>query len=75
MATKPRRYLDSDCFIGYLAEEPDKVSACKDVIEAAERGQLTIVTSSLTLAEVVKVRKQPGLHPTTRERVRLFFMK
>jgi predicted nucleic acid-binding protein len=73
MATKPRRYWDSDCFIGYLAEEPDKVESCSRVIEAAERGELMIVTSSLTLAEVVKVRKHPSLDPAIREKVSLFF--
>lgn len=74
MATKPRRYWDSDCFIGWLAEEADKVDSCKLVIEAAERGQLTIVTSSLTLAEVVKVRHQTPLDPVLREKVRGFFL-
>lgn len=74
MASRARRYWDSDCFIGLLAEEPDKVDACKTVIDAAERGQVVIVTSSLTLAEVVKVRRHGPLDKALREQIRLFFM-
>jgi predicted nucleic acid-binding protein len=48
-----RRYWDTNCFLGVLNEEPEKLSACKAVIREAESGNLRIVTSALTLTEVL----------------------
>jgi predicted nucleic acid-binding protein len=73
MATTRRRYWDSDCFIGWLAAEPDKVDDCRTVIRAAERGELVIVTSSLSIAEVVKLRHHKPIPLADAERVRKFF--
>jgi predicted nucleic acid-binding protein len=73
MATARRRYWDSDCFIGWLAAEPDKVDDCRTVIRAAERGELVIVTSSLSIAEVVKLRHHEAIPPADAEQVRKFF--
>jgi hypothetical protein len=42
------RYWDSVTFLGWLAEETDKVPDCRPVIEAAEGGSVTLVTSALT---------------------------
>jgi len=46
-------YWDSDPFLGWLQEEPDKVTACAGVVSDAENGQTIIVTSALTIAEVL----------------------
>jgi hypothetical protein len=73
MATTRRRYWDSDCFIGWLAAEPDKVDDCRTVIRAAERGDLVIVTSSLSIAEVVKLRHRKPIPPADADQVRKFF--
>jgi len=51
------RYWDSDCFLGWLKEEPDKVNDCREVLEEAEAGRILLVTSALTLVEVIKLRK------------------
>jgi predicted nucleic acid-binding protein len=48
-----RRYWDTCCFLGWLNEEPDKVSACRAVIQEAEAGKLRIVTSAFTITEVL----------------------
>ena len=69
----PVRYWDSDCFLGWLAEEPDKVSDCQSVIRAAEAGDLRIVTSSLTLVEVVKLKSRTPLPPEKEVVIRSFF--
>lgn len=47
------RYWDTVCFLGILNEEQDKLSACRAVIGEAERGNVRIVTSALTIAEVL----------------------
>ena len=47
------RYWDSVTFLGWLAAEPDKVAECRPVIEAAEGGSIVLVTSALTLTEVL----------------------
>jgi predicted nucleic acid-binding protein len=52
-----RVYWDSCVWIGLLNEEPDKMDSAKWVIERAERGEVEIWTSTITLAEVYKVRQ------------------
>lgn len=73
MATARRRYWDSDCFIAWLAAEADKVDDCRTVIRAAERGDLVIVTSSLSIAEVVKLRHHSPVPVADADQVRKFF--
>lgn len=41
------RYWDSNAFLGWLAEEPDKIDYCRPVIVAAEAGKVRILTSTL----------------------------
>ena len=50
------RYWDSNAFLGWLAEEPDKIGHCRPVIEAAEAGNVRILTSALTIAEVLWIK-------------------
>ncbi|MCO5146024.1 MAG: type II toxin-antitoxin system VapC family toxin [Aquamicrobium sp.] len=66
-------YWDSDCFLGWLLSEPDKRDFCAEVIQEAEDGKLTIVTSALTLAEVLAIRYQPKIPSTKKELVERFF--
>src|SRR5437773_1822378 len=73
MAARKRRYWDSDCFIAWLANEAGKVDDCRGVIKAAERGDLMIVTSSLTIAEVVKLKRHRAVPKADAEKVRKFF--
>ncbi len=69
----PRRYWDSACFLGWFNDEPDKIGACAPVIEAAEAGELQIVTSALTLTEVIKLKGHPSLPAEREETIRRFF--
>ena len=48
-----RRYWDTNCFLGVLKKEADKETACRAVIREAEAGKLRIVTSALTITEVL----------------------
>lgn len=68
-----RRYWDACAFLGWLREEPDKVDGCGKVIREAESGKLQIVTSALTLAEVLFVKGGTPIPKTDREQVRALF--
>lgn len=48
-------YWDSSCFIGYFGNEEDKVDLVEPLIHEAEAGTLTIVTSFMTITEVLYV--------------------
>lgn len=67
------RYWDSDVFLGYFIKEPDKLTACESVLMAADAGKITIVTSALTLAEVLFVKKGPNLPREKRNLIEGFF--
>lgn len=67
------RYLDSDVFLGLFNEEPDKVEMCKGVLQAAERGDLRVVVSALTLTEVVRIKGHHQLPRENEEKIRTFF--
>ena len=56
------RYWDSNAFLGWLAEEPDKIDYCRPVIKAAESGKVRILTSALTIPEVLWIK---GRDPDT----------
>lgn len=69
-----RCYWDSTCFIAWLRPEPERHASCQEVLRAAERGQLQIVTSAISLVEVVKLDKGPLLITQEKERkIRDFF--
>lgn len=69
----PRRYWDANAFLGIFNNEPDKVPACETVLRAARAGTVQIVTSAVTLAEVIKVKGQPRLKREAEEDIRKFF--
>jgi len=55
------RYWDSDVFLGWLAGEEDKKAECKSVLDEAENGLLSLITSSLTLTEVIRLKSRTPL--------------
>jgi len=57
------RYWDAACFLAYFQEEVDRVDSGEAVLEEAEKGNILIVTSALTLAEVLAVRGKKRLPP------------
>ena len=65
--------IDSDCFLGWLQAEPDKETSCGEVLQAAEDGKALIVTSALTIAEVLALRNASPIPATERARVEEFF--
>lgn len=59
--------------MGYLQEEGDKVDACEEVLQAAEDGKVVIVTSALTIAEVLALKGRDKIPAERRSKVELFF--
>lgn len=68
-------YWDSDCFLGHFQAESGKADKCDGVIERAERGDVLIVTSALTLAEVLWLRDGPRLAADKALLVQKFFRR
>ncbi|MHB8390531.1 MAG: type II toxin-antitoxin system VapC family toxin [Acidobacteriaceae bacterium] len=66
-------YWDANAFLGLLNGETDKVASCEDVWKAGERGLLIIVTSTLTVAEVIYVKGASKLDVSKRPSVNNFF--
>lgn len=66
-------YWDSDCFLGWLQAEAGKEDACKEVLAAADDGKVRIVTSALTIAEVLALKGRPKIPADNRARVEAFF--
>jgi len=67
------RYWDSVAFLGWLAEEADKMSLCAPVIEAAEAGNVVLITSAITLTEVIKLKGQQKLPSAQAKQIEAFF--
>lgn len=66
-------YWDSDVFIHRIEETPDKIQTLRAITDAAERGEVRIVTSALTLVEVSKLNNLELLPEWTEQRVIEFF--
>ena len=73
--TVEKIYWDSDCFLGHLQDEDGKAEKCDGVLQRAERGEVLIVTSALTLAEVLWMRNAPRLPKEKAELVQKFFRR
>lgn len=72
MSADPR-YWDSDCFLAFFKEEVDRINLCRSVLRRAEAGEIILVTSALTLTEVLHLKGQPPLPQDVRQIVTAFF--
>jgi predicted nucleic acid-binding protein len=75
MAKTARRYWDSSCFLAWLKPEPERFDICREVIRAAEKGEVQIVTSTISLTEVIKLNKGPIVLPVSVEKTISDFFK
>lgn len=66
-------YWDSDAFLGWLQEEPGKAELCAGTLERAKAGEVAIITSALTVAEVLWLRNHPRIPKEKAETLRKFF--
>ncbi len=69
----PRRYWDSSAFLAWLLPEPEREDDCRAVLKAAENGELELVTSALTLTEVIKLKGYPELKLDQERKIAKFF--
>ncbi|MGE3955835.1 MAG: type II toxin-antitoxin system VapC family toxin [Vicinamibacterales bacterium] len=60
-------------FLGWLSAEPDKVPLCRPVLEAAESGNIVIVTSALTITEVLWIKGYEKISATHAKKIEAFF--
>jgi predicted nucleic acid-binding protein len=61
--------------LAWLLPERQRISECRSVIRAAERGETKIVTAAHTLTEVIHLKGQPHLSQEHEERIRRFFKR
>jgi predicted nucleic acid-binding protein len=68
-------YWDSDAFLGWFQAETGKVELCEGTLERARAGEVVIITSALTLAEVLWLRGAPRIPHEKADLVRRFFRR
>lgn len=68
-----RRYWDSGCFIAWFKEETGRVDTCGAILNAAEGGDIELVTSAFTITEVVWPKGREKLDARLRKMVTDFF--
>jgi len=68
-----RRYWDAACFIAWLGDEPERVPSLRPILREAEAGNLVIVTSVLTLTEVLWNRRREVPSAEEAEEIEAFF--
>lgn len=74
MASLERRYWDSAVFIAAIKGEPGRKEICEQVLHEAVAGNCEIVTSALTLTEVVRPHKKSiVLSKQNEDRIVAFF--
>jgi predicted nucleic acid-binding protein len=68
-------YWDSDAFLGWLQAEPGKADLCAGTLRRADLGEVLILTSALTIAEVLWMRGAPMIPQDKADIVRKFFRR
>jgi PIN domain nuclease of toxin-antitoxin system len=68
-------YWDSDAFLGWLQNERGKEHPCRATFELADKGEVILVTSALTIAEVLWTRNTPKISKDRADLVRRFFRR
>ena len=68
------RYWDSACFLAVMKNEPESY-LCEGVIQAAEQGKISIITSTWTLTEVIRITKKEPMTKADDDLIRRFFQR
>lgn len=70
-----RRYWDSCNFISMITEdEAERAEICQRILDDGEAGKLVIITSTLTIAEVIHMRGRPMLTDDEETTISNFFL-
>ncbi|MXW15167.1 MAG: PIN domain-containing protein [Rhodothermaceae bacterium] len=67
------RYWDSCVFLAYLKEEPERVVQCDAILKAAQESKTLIITSSVTLFEVLWLDKDQRYDENSKQKIRDLF--
>lgn len=75
MTKKGLVYWDACVFLSWLKqkEEPENTKKCIGTIEAAKKDEIIIVTSAITLTEVVKIKRDKPLSKEDEEKIKILF--
>lgn len=68
-----RRYWDACAFLAWLKQEDGRYEGCGNVLREARAGKLQIVTSALTIAEVLMLKGKEPVPERDRRLVRDVF--
>lgn len=71
--TPQDRYWDSAAFLAFLRDEEGRADECQAVIQGAQEGKVRVVTSALTLAEVVMLPGHDKLDQAASKTIRDLF--
>lgn len=76
MADPKLIYWDSDAFLAYLngETEDNRLMRCEATLAQAKAGRIRIVTSALTLAEVIYLKGSPKIPFEQDQMIREFFL-
>lgn len=75
MSKRQRLYWDSCNFISLISEdEIQRADICQHILEDAEDGSVEIVTSALTIAEVIKPKGSPTFTAQKEHMISSFFL-
>jgi len=67
------RYWDSYVFIAYLKEEYDRAEQCSSILARASEGKTTIITSAMTLSEILWLEPQTVKLEESKQKIRDLF--
>ena len=67
------RYWDSNCFLGWFNNDVDEVNLLRGALNKAQKNELKIITSALTLTEVIKIKGKQRL-PKEKEQIIIDFL-
>jgi len=70
-----KHYWDSVSFLAWLQNEAGRIDGCRDTLERAKSGEIVIVTSALTLTEVLWTKDGPRLPEDKAEKLNGFFRR
>jgi len=68
-------YWDSSVFCAFFEKEPDRVDSVEQFLEEAESGEVIIVTSFITITEVLKIDGAKPATAAARRNIPRFFQK
>lgn len=68
-------YWDSCTFLAWLQEDPGQVDLARGTLERAQAGEVGLITSTLTLTEVLWMKGAPKLPEEKAVKLRQFFRR